>query len=125
MNIRNLTLEEINSAPATKVAEWLAEYNKWRRSEPPYAWGGDKMPFTPRELGDIINRAVELLCKPLRNCDVGTPQEQEKRLEAFCAKQFRYAVADDNPCAKCPIFKKDTLPCVYRFLQMPYEKGEE
>lgn len=63
MNIRNLTLEEINSAPATKVAEWLTEYNKWRRGEPPYAWGGNKMPFVPSELGAIITRAVELLNK--------------------------------------------------------------
>lgn len=63
MKLGNLTLEEINSAPATKVAEWLTEYNKWRRGEPPYAWGGNKMPFMPSELGAIITRAVELLNK--------------------------------------------------------------
>jgi hypothetical protein len=65
--------------------------------------------------------AKEALAEPPRNCDVGTAEEQEKRLEAFCAKHFSYV--DDNHCAKCPIFKNDSLPCVYRFLQTPYKEG--
>lgn len=72
-------------------------------------------------LWNIIDKCKSALAEPLRNCDVGTPMEQNKRLESFCAKHFRYA--NDNPCAKCPI-KDDSLPCVYRFLQMPYEAKE-
>ncbi len=56
-----MTLEEIKTMSAAEVAKHLAEYQKYRRGEPPYSYGGDNHPFTPRELGDIINRAVELL----------------------------------------------------------------
>lgn len=56
-----MTLEEIKAMSAAKVAEHLTEYQKYRRGEPPYCYGGDNHPFTPRELGDIINRAVEIL----------------------------------------------------------------
>lgn len=60
------------------------------------------------------------LAEPVRNCDVGTAEEWYARFESFCAKHFRYA--NDDPCAKCPL-KDDLLPCVCRFLQMPYEEG--
>lgn len=70
------------------------------------------------EMGGIIDKA---LAAPLRNCEVGSAEEQYERLESFCTRHFRYA--NDNPCAGCPLFKDDSLPCVYRFLQMPYEKG--
>lgn len=56
-----MTPEEIKAMSAAKVAECLVEYQKYRRGEPPYAYGGDNHPFTPMELGDIINRAVEIL----------------------------------------------------------------
>lgn len=56
-----MTLEQIKTMSAAKVAKHLAEYQKWRRGEPPYAYGCDNHPFTPKELGDIINRAIELL----------------------------------------------------------------
>jgi hypothetical protein len=56
-----MTLEEIKAMSAADVAKHLIEFQKWRRGEPPYGYGGDNQPFTPRELGDIINRAVEIL----------------------------------------------------------------
>lgn len=56
-----MTPEEIKAMPAAEVAEALVEYQKYRRGESPYQYGTDNMPFTPRELGDIINRAIELL----------------------------------------------------------------
>lgn len=60
---------------------------------------------------------------PLRNCDVGTAEEQFDRHETFCEKYFRYSM--DNPCAKCPNYKDGdpSSPCVFRFLQMPYGEG--
>lgn len=56
-----MTPEQIKTMSAAKVAKCLQEYQKWRRGEPPYAYGSDNHPFTPCELGDIINRAIELL----------------------------------------------------------------
>lgn len=74
-----------------------------------------------KEMADALDKAKAALAEPVRNCEVGSAEEQYARLESFCTRHFRYA--NDNPCAKCPIFKDDSLPCVYRFLQMPYEKG--
>jgi hypothetical protein len=84
-----------------------------------YGWHPSTLNLA-KEVCDRMNKEAEI-GRPLRNCDVGTPEEQEKRLEAFCAKHFNYV--DDNHCAKCPIFKNDSLPCVYRFLQTPYKEG--
>ena len=70
--------------------------------------------------GIIASTARCALSSPPRNCDVGTAEEQKDRLEAFCAIHFRYSA--DNPCSGCPAYNGDSMPCVYRFLQMPYEE---
>jgi hypothetical protein len=58
-----MTLEEIKAMPAAKVARQLQEYQKYRRGEPPYIYGivPHCQPFTAKELGAIIDRAIELL----------------------------------------------------------------
>ena len=56
-----MTLEQIKAMSAQEIAKQLIEYQKWRRGESPYPYGADNAPFTPRELGDIINRAIEIL----------------------------------------------------------------
>lgn len=78
-------------------------------------------------IAELLNGAKEAqdmakaaLSAPPRNCDVGTAEEQRDRLEDFCSKHFRYSA--DNPCSGCPIYNGDSRPCVYRFLQMPYEE---
>ena len=56
-----MTHEEIKAMSASEVAECLIEHQKWRRGEPPYPFGADNDLFTPRELGAIIDCAIELL----------------------------------------------------------------
>lgn len=58
-----MTLEQVKAMSSEEVAEQLVEYQKYRRGESPYDYGitPHRQPFTPRELGDIINRAIELL----------------------------------------------------------------
>lgn len=58
-----MTSEEIKAMSAAEVAKHLAEYQKYRRGESPYNYGliPHPHPFTPYELGAIIDRAVELL----------------------------------------------------------------
>ena len=57
-----MTLDEIKEMSAAEVAKHLVEYQKWRRGEPPYNYGlTPKHPFTPYELGAIIDRAVKIL----------------------------------------------------------------
>ena len=61
-----MTIDEIKTMSAAEVANQMQEYQKWRRGEPPYEYGGYNMPFRQHELGAIIDRAVELL-KEARN----------------------------------------------------------
>ena len=58
-----MTPEEIKIMSAAKVAKHLVEYQKYRRGEPPYDYGitPHRQPFTAKELGAIIDRAVEIL----------------------------------------------------------------
>lgn len=58
-----MTPDEIKAMSAAEVAEQLQEYQKYRRGEPPYDYGitPHRQPFTPYELGAIIDRAVEIL----------------------------------------------------------------
>jgi hypothetical protein len=58
-----MTLEQIKAMSAAEVAKHLVEYQKYRRGEPPYDYGITPHchPFTVKELGAIIDRAVEIL----------------------------------------------------------------
>jgi hypothetical protein len=66
------------------------------------------------------------LAEPLRNCDVGTVDEQEERFHAFCN---RHTVVDAQHCNGCPINNIQTeADCVFVWAQMPYganEKGHD
>lgn len=45
---------------------------------------------------DRMNKEVELR-RPLRNCDVGTAEEQENRFKKFCdSKSMKYCWKKDN-----------------------------
>lgn len=77
---------------------------------------------------EYINECLALLhsalSAPPRNFDVGTEKNQNDRFESFCAIHFRYSA--DNPCSGCPVYKDgDSLPCVFRFLQLPYDVEEK
>ena len=55
--------------------------------------------------------------KSLRNCDVGTAEEQSERYEKFCyAHRSR-----EKGCGDCPLC--DIVCCGFAWLQMPYEEG--
>ena len=58
---------------------------------------------------DRMNREVEIF-RPLRNCDVGTAEEQAKRHRDWC---------NSNVC-KCASSCKI---CFAKWSQMPYEEG--
>ena len=72
-----------------------------------------------------VSRAIEYMGEirnlpddPLRNCDVGTPEEQLKRWRIFCDMV--------QGCDECPCNKRDGISadCYARWSQMPYEKEE-
>ena len=60
-------------------------------------------------------KANSALAAPPRNCDVGTPEEQSKRKQAYCK---------DCGCHGCPISACNTLLCDLGWAQMPYKEGD-
>ena len=60
--------------------------------------------------------AKEALAEPIRNCDVGTAEEQYARVLAFC-KRHKVGLR----CVDCPV--NGVLPknCALIWAQMPYE----
>ncbi len=63
-------------------------------------------------LCEIVSRDLAI---PLRQCDVGTPEEQQNRFNRFC-----------RPCADgCPFLECRTIvECAIKWAQMPYEAEE-
>ena len=61
----------------------------------------------------------------LRNCDVGTSQDQNDRFNLYCGEHGRYC--DGSPkCNDCPLLKQMMTnggKCEFIWAQMPYEEG--
>lgn len=67
------------------------------------------------EVNDVITEAKAALAEPLRNCEVGTAEEQFKRHSKWCTTTRDFSCAD-TMCRKC----------FADWSQMPYKKeGEE
>lgn len=68
-----------------------------------------------------VRKAKFTLVKPLRNCDVGTAEEQTRRMEAeYCHVQKS---CYESPSGReCPLHKAE-VDCRLILAQMPYEEG--
>lgn len=80
----------------------------------------DCFPEIRHLMQDQIEENEAALAEPLRNCDVGTEEEQETRFTEFC-DAHKY-VGDDgaNWCSRdCPFYNK--IDCGVWWAQMPYE----
>ena len=63
---------------------------------------------------DTHKLAYELK-KSLRNCDIGTAEEQIARFNKFCFP---------IKCSECQLHTDEDLHyCIFRWAQMPYEEG--
>lgn len=77
--------------------------------------------LTPKNALEKIDVA---LSEPLRNCDVGSVDEQERRFRKYCDSNYNTNNVDAE-CCRCPLSKHRNA-CEFEWLQMPYEKeGEE
>ena len=58
----------------------------------------------------------------MRNCDVGTAEEQMERFRNFCKMDYSSEDCPDD----CPLYRKDcsTIRCPFAWAQMPYEAEE-
>jgi len=81
----------------------------------------------PSGLQDRVNSALEeadaALALPLRQCDVGTAEEQEVRFMRFCESHWDLN-NPDSKCAGCPLHEKVGTECEFAWAQMPYEAEE-
>ena len=74
----------------------------------------DNKPFYVDVGSSIVrmNKEAEI-DRPLRNCDVGTAEEQAERHDKFCASSI----------AECGgVITNDCIRCFARWAQMPYEE---
>ena len=59
------------------------------------------------------------LSTPLRNCDIGTVEEQAERFDEFCYNHR----SREKGCGGCPILDCGVSCCELAWAQMPYEEG--
>ena len=68
----------------------------------------------------ILDTCRAALAEPVKNCEVGTAEEQAKRYAQYCDAHLR----DDGskPCTNCPCCGKIPFgKCEFAWAQMPYE----
>jgi hypothetical protein len=70
-------------------------------------------------LSQIIAWGKKALNEPLRNCDVGTADEQYARFVDFCWRYRTVSIGGNSSCNDCPI--KGRKVCQLAWSQMPYE----
>jgi hypothetical protein len=87
---------------------------RWREDLPVSAW---------EEVDTTILEIQTALAEPLRNCDVGTAEEQYARFVDFCWRYRTVSVGGNSSCNDCPI--KGRKVCQLAWAQMPYEKEGE
>ena len=69
--------------------------------------------------GKIRSEIKEALAEPIRNCDVGTAEEQDARHSKWCG---HYGIDGDMEVA-CAHQDMSCTLCSLRWAQMPYEEG--
>ncbi|MBO6031971.1 MAG: hypothetical protein J6Q22_11060 [Prevotella sp.] len=81
-------------------------------------FGGDHCEINVMEVKAMIEEADAALNEPLRNCDVGTAEEQTARYKTLCRTQ-------KNCNSKCPVMEwrgTSFANCEIAWAQMPYEE---
>ena len=73
-------------------------------------------------IAGAIRESKPLANLPLRNCDIGTPDEQLYRFDDFCERH-----KNKNGICVCPFMYATHYDkeCFAHWAQMPYEKGGE
>ena len=70
-----------------------------------------------QEISELKQIAEAALAEPVRNCEVGTPKEQNERHNKFCYYHRSY----EKCCGGCPLNGEPC--CELSWAQMPYEGG--
>lgn len=91
------------------LSEIIDTIDKWRTDGVMEHW----------QYSQLFDIADAALAEPLRNCEVGTPEEQMKRWNKFCMMQ--------TGCNECPGHKSHKRSCIItlcfaHWAQMPYKE---
>lgn len=67
----------------------------------------------------VIQKIGHALAEPIRNCDVGTVEEQHARYDKFCNTQ--------KHCNECPCYSPQSCQswCAINWAQLPYKEGNK
>lgn len=108
---------------AAKLREALIDAKGWLIK----CLDGDNCP-TEDDIRHAIDGIESALAEPVRNCDVGTSDEQAERFENFCLEHIGCAEeTGGRHCIGCPLEKASrhiTQKCELYWAQLPYvEKG--
>jgi hypothetical protein len=71
------------------------------------------------EMAKALDKSKAALAEPLRNCDVGTAEEQYARFVDFCWRYHTVSIGGNSSCNDCPI--KGRKVCQLAWAQEPYE----
>lgn len=104
----------MSSKTREALSEILDLIDKWRTDGVMEHW----------QYSQLFDVADTALAEPLRNCDVGTAEEQADRFFNFC-DGYHHATGYKG-CGTCPLWTSGTVGhnCELRWAQMPYEKGD-
>ena len=76
------------------------------------------------EVAKIKSEIKSALDKPLRNCEVGTAEEQTERFKQLCRK-YRRGPGPRTNCKGCPVSSESQhVGCTFAWAQMPYDEGK-
>jgi hypothetical protein len=70
------------------------------------------------EMANALDKAKAALAEPLKNCEVGTAEEQSVRFYDYCLTHSKDSVV----CLDCPLCDKSEM-CEFVWAQLPYESG--
>lgn len=82
------------------------------------------------EMAIALDKAkATLATEPLRNCDVGTAEEQNERFRKSC-KYLNAPPSQYRTCVGCPVHNEiaktgNNVSCYLFWAQMPYEPAEQ
>ena len=82
----------------------------------PLWWHGGAKGVAP------LKNAKAALAEPVRNCEVGTAEEQEMRFIDYCSRHHKSDPHCD-PCKGCPLYLNPS-GCQFSWAQMPYKEGD-
>jgi hypothetical protein len=102
------------------LSEILELIDKWRTDGVMEHW----------QYSQLFDIADNALSEPLKNCDVGTPEEQCVRFKKWCEGEFYKRPMNPltgEPCKSCPCYSVSANGvdgCNYlRWANMPYKKA--